>query len=509
MQDIFISYRRDDSAGHAGRLFDGLRPHVGAEHVFMDVTDLRPGQDFAAELERAVGRADCVLAVIGPRWLQAVDATGRRRIDDPDDFVRREIALGLAQGATVIPVLVHGATLPRAAELPEPLQALVRRQAVELSDQRWDSDLRELVRSLTEGGERAAAARGAVSASTARPGYRVAAAMLASLVLLAGGVWFAFRSPGPAVAFAPSTAAPATAAAPASALAATSAKPQPQPQPQPQPPLRSQAQRFAIALPPLSEVRFRTNRAQVVFSILAIRQEPRDTGTQVLSVRMRMLNRGPADEYFGSDQFRLVAGDRSIPPSDTLIGSTDGVEAKETTLRFVAPADLVEVALDIRLGSESTRLPIPLSTRTRIPDDAGLDDFGQRRPVRLVDAVRQFPVRIAVDRNLELGKSVYRISTAVIERETAEKASLNVTVRCSPAPGSGGAGFGSGNVRLWIDGLPRAPVNVVNMAVDSGDSREAVFAFDLIALPATLEVGVRNGTEDVKVPLPMEALARR
>ena len=62
MNDIFISYRRDDSAGHAGRLFDGLKDRLGAEHVFMDVTDLRPGQDFAVELERAVAKADCVLA---------------------------------------------------------------------------------------------------------------------------------------------------------------------------------------------------------------------------------------------------------------------------------------------------------------------------------------------------------------------------------------------------------------------------------------------------------------
>ena len=128
MNDIFISYRRDDSAGHAGRLFDRLKDRLGAEHVFMDVTDLRPGQDFAVELEHAVAKADCLLAVIGPRWLDAVDTSGRRRIDDPDDFVHREVGAALSKGISVIPVLVHGATMPRADELPEALRSLARRQ---------------------------------------------------------------------------------------------------------------------------------------------------------------------------------------------------------------------------------------------------------------------------------------------------------------------------------------------------------------------------------------------
>ena len=112
-------------------MFDRLKDQRGAEHVFMDVTDLRPGQDFAVELDQVVGRADCLLAVIGPRWIEAVDASGRRRIDDPDDFVRREIVSGLAKCAIVTPVLVHGAAMPRSTRLPEPLQALVRRQAID------------------------------------------------------------------------------------------------------------------------------------------------------------------------------------------------------------------------------------------------------------------------------------------------------------------------------------------------------------------------------------------
>lgn len=504
MNDIFISYRRDDSAGHAGRLFDGLKERCGAEHVFMDVTDLRPGQDFAVELEQAVGRADCLLALIGPRWLEMIDASGRRRIDDPDDLVRREIASGLAKGATVIPVLVHGAAMPRAAQLPEPLQPLVRRQAIELSDQRWDSDLRELVQFLLADGRGATAPRvSEPTAITPSKAWRfgVGVMVLLGLALVLGGSWFAFHasnwllaknglgSSASSVAIDPSTAAVVRLTQPVEALA--------------------RQQRFAIALPPLTDVRFRTNRAQVVFSILGIRQEPRDSSTQVLTLLVRMLNHGPTDEAFGSDQFRLIVGDQSIAPTASLISSTEATEAKETTLRFVAPSGVVDVALEVRVYADSTRIPIGLSARSPIPDDASLDDFGRRKPTRVVDTLRKFPAPLAVSEIKEVGKVSYKISTAVIERETAERASLSVTVRCSAPPGSGGVSFGSGTVRLWIDGVPRAPVNAVNLAVDAGDSKEAVFVFDLVWMPQTLEVGILNSGDSVRVSLPLATLTRR
>jgi serine/threonine protein kinase len=155
VRGIFISYRRDDAAGHAGRLFDGLKERFGASRVFMDVTDLRPGQDFMVELERELAKCDYLLAVIGPKWLDAVDATGRRRLDKADDLVRREVSAALAGSATVIPVLVYGARMPSAEALPEGLKPLARRQSIELTDRRWESDLRELVEFLA--GKRTAA----------------------------------------------------------------------------------------------------------------------------------------------------------------------------------------------------------------------------------------------------------------------------------------------------------------------------------------------------------------
>jgi hypothetical protein len=506
MNDIFISYRRDDSAGHAGRLFDRLRDQLGAEHVFMDVTDLRPGQDFALELERAVAKANCLLAVIGPRWLNAADGSGRRRIDDPEDFVRREVGSALSAGATVIPVLVHGATMPRTDELPEALKSLGRRQAIVLNDQRWDSDLLELVQFLAGDGNAVAAAR-VIEPAAARPatgrGRWIGAVALVALALVVGAAWMAFNASYRAGQIAETrldtAAQSATADAPTGAVAGATQ------------PAKTEGsrQRFSITLPQVSEVRFRTNRAQVVFTIMGILQEPRDSDTQVLSFLVRMFNRGPADESFGSDQFRLIAGDLTIAPTTTLISGIEAMEAKETILRFVAPSGVADVALEVRMYAESTRIPIVLSARSPIRDDASLDDFGHAKPARVVDTLKDLPAALAVGQSVEVGKVIYRISAAVIERETSEKASLTVTVRCSAPRGSGGVSFGSNTVRLWINDVPRAPVNFVNLAVDAGDSKEDRFVFDLVSMPQKLEAGIHNGGDSVRVPLPLTSLTRR
>jgi TIR domain len=112
----FISYRRDDSAGHAGRLFDRLSDHFGRDQVFMDIDSIEPGVDFAQVVEDTMGRCDAVVALIGPHWLTVADSTGRRRLDNPEDFVRLELATALKRGIRVIPALVHGAAIPRAEE---------------------------------------------------------------------------------------------------------------------------------------------------------------------------------------------------------------------------------------------------------------------------------------------------------------------------------------------------------------------------------------------------------
>ena len=139
---IFVSYRRDDCAGHAGRLADRLVEHFGRDRIFVDVDSILAGEDFVTVIENAVGSCEILLAVMGRNWLSA---GGTGRLDNPNDFVRLEIATALRRDIRVIPVLVQRATMPKAQDLPEDLIKLLRRNAIELSDHRWANDVDELI----------------------------------------------------------------------------------------------------------------------------------------------------------------------------------------------------------------------------------------------------------------------------------------------------------------------------------------------------------------------------
>ncbi len=145
---IFISYRREDSHGSAGRLYDLLVSHFGRERIFMDVDAIQPGLDFINVIDAAVSKADVFIAVIGPAWLDAKDQTGKRRLDNPEDFVRLEIAAALRRDIRVIPLLFEGAQMPRSIDLPDDLKALSRRNAIEISHSRFHSDAQRLINSL-------------------------------------------------------------------------------------------------------------------------------------------------------------------------------------------------------------------------------------------------------------------------------------------------------------------------------------------------------------------------
>jgi hypothetical protein len=142
---IFISYRREETAYAAGWLFDRLADEFGGEQLFKDVDSIELGDDFVEVITAAVGSCDVLLALIGDRWLTILDEDGGRRLDNPDDFVRLEIEAALAREVRVIPILVDGARMPRADELPPSMAKLVRRQALELSPSRFKSDTSRLL----------------------------------------------------------------------------------------------------------------------------------------------------------------------------------------------------------------------------------------------------------------------------------------------------------------------------------------------------------------------------
>jgi len=147
MSRIFISYRRDDSSGHAGRLRDRLTVHFGDDQIFRDIETIDPGEDFVEVVEDALGSCEVLIALIGKQWLTITDAEGRRRLDDPKDLVRLEIATALKRDIRVIPVLVGGATKP-SRDLPKGLGKLARLSAVEISDKRFHPDVDRLIESL-------------------------------------------------------------------------------------------------------------------------------------------------------------------------------------------------------------------------------------------------------------------------------------------------------------------------------------------------------------------------
>jgi hypothetical protein len=145
---VFISYRREDSEGHAGRLYDALTARFGAEQVFMDVDAIPLGVDFAQVIEKAVGSCDVLIAVIGREWLSIEGSDGHRRLDNPDDFVRLEIRAALSRDVRVIPTLVHGAQMPGADKLPEDISGLVRRNGIQLRGDSWGAGITHLINAI-------------------------------------------------------------------------------------------------------------------------------------------------------------------------------------------------------------------------------------------------------------------------------------------------------------------------------------------------------------------------
>lgn len=142
---VFISYRREDSAGHSGRLFDRFVNELGRDRVFRDVDNIRPGENFADVIRHKIRESDVLLVLIGPRWLTALNEEGRRRLEYSDDFVRLEIEMALESQMRVIPVLLPGTSLPTVTDLPDVLAPLVTFNAYDVTERHFDRDVLQLI----------------------------------------------------------------------------------------------------------------------------------------------------------------------------------------------------------------------------------------------------------------------------------------------------------------------------------------------------------------------------
>src|SRR5262249_20939329 len=150
MAGIFINYRRDDAHGVAGRLFDRLSTKFSRDEMFMDVDAMKPGLDFARQIDEHVSKCNVMLAIISPGWLSATDERGRRRLDLPRDYVRIELAAALKREIPVIPLLVNGTVMPAEDDLPEELRSLPHRHALELRHSRFSADSDAIIKALND-----------------------------------------------------------------------------------------------------------------------------------------------------------------------------------------------------------------------------------------------------------------------------------------------------------------------------------------------------------------------
>lgn len=196
MEKAFISYRRQSSWSYVRALYDRLSRHFGDHKVFMDLDDIPLGMDFVDVLDHNLRDCKAMLVVIDTKWLDIRDAQGNRRLDNPHDFVRLEVATALQRNIPVIPILIDGTPMPTEAALPDDLQLLPRRQALELNSRNYDHSVRDLIRALERhiGTPQRSAPPPPLTASassppaTPKPAWYKRPLLLIPLLLLAGFV---------------------------------------------------------------------------------------------------------------------------------------------------------------------------------------------------------------------------------------------------------------------------------------------------------------------------------
>ncbi|MGH8727108.1 MAG: TIR domain-containing protein [Burkholderiales bacterium] len=342
MGGIFISYRREDAAGHAGRLFDRLSEHFGRDRVFMDVSDIEPGVDFVEAIERAVGSCEILVVVIGRDWLKATDAAGKRRLDDPRDFIRLEVGAALKRDIRVIPVLVRGAGVPALETLPDDLEKLARRNAVELSDNRWDSDVREFIKLLDH-------ALGQKPRGQRKVLWPAASAAAAVLITLAAAYfsWPLLRGLTQSEPVSPS------AIPPAKIEATPSSKPEV---------TRATATRRPVQLPAATSV----NVADVNYKILSAELDSHADEKLALTFLIRMTNNRNYPRNFWDNSFRLQVNDVPQAPVGGLNELVEGKSAKEGLVLFVIADKTSRAKLRIESEGESAEIPLELGAASSV-----------------------------------------------------------------------------------------------------------------------------------------------
>lgn len=465
MPGVFISYRREDSAGFAGRLADDLTETFGPDLVFMDVTGIAPGVDFRKAIEQKVGDCAAVLVVIGQSWIGSGE--GGTRLQEAADFVRLEVASALKRDILVIPVLVDGAAMPAARDLPPDLEPLAWRNAVELRHAHWDADLQVLVAALEKLLPRKARS-GPVPERLSEPAPRAAdsgakrrwlwpaIAGAAAIAIIAIALLRPWQG-GPA------------AVDPPSGSSRGSGRPQ-------------ATERIRVD----GDVTVASARYQ----ILSAQLERAGTGPLILRFAVRMTNLKSTPDNFWDQSFRLVVDDAPMAPKDGLNELVDGYSAKDGEVIFEIDPSISPTALQVLDGNESTRIPIDLKAAAPPPAAA--------RP-RLAGP---FPMTLAAVNDVRQDDVVYRVLAATIVRRNTEQLSLRLSVRATNQKTTP-VNFWNQTFRLEVDGVPRAPTSDLNELLDGRSARQGEVEFAFADTVETLALLVGDQKEKARVPLPL------
>jgi hypothetical protein len=345
MSALFISYRREDSAGYAGRLHEELEGRLGAGEVFRDVDTLLAGQDFDAAIRQRLQQCRACVVMIGPGWLQSRTANGQRRLDQPNDYVALEIAAALNRpGVVVIPVLVGGASMPGADDLPEALRPLSRRHALTARDETWEADMDRLaaivqtaVGSRVRPRESAAAAAGASGSPVAalQTVRRFALPGLIAIALAIGGLLFFTRGEEDG-----DTPAQSASEGPAVAIDVPGAG---------------------------SEI----SHGDLIYTVLAGSVQRRGSAMRVW-LRVRASNEGFGDANLWDDPFRLLADGQTVRASGGLNEILEQRSIRQVVVRFDVPVVSSAGRLQVSHQEQSAELPLDLSGNGGAPkhDDA-------------------------------------------------------------------------------------------------------------------------------------------
>jgi len=474
MAAVFISYRRGDASGYAGRLREALDRRLGEGRVFRDADAIEPGQDFVQAIETRVGECGALLALIGQEWLHATNAAGQRRLDLADDFVTLEIAGALKRPEVlVVPVLVENARMPAADELPPSIRSLAHRQAVTIRDETWDEDVDRLAsvlaRRLGLSGvpRQVMQARGASTVQPASPiiGKLLIGAVVVVALAIMAMIVTRFRENRIETA-----AGTATRSATSETLDSG--------------PRTGTSGSYGIEIPRISEFA----DGSVIHTLISGGVTPRGN-VSLVRLRIRVTNEGRYDANFWDRSYRFLVGDQTLAPTSNLDEVVSAHAVKDGIVSFEVPAPAGKVALRVESqGDPPGTLQLDLSTTDRrvVPDDAAGAPLARAVMTRIAHG----------DQPLVSNQSVSYTLASVTSRRFVNTVRLIFAIRMNNLQNYM-QHFGSDGVRVLVDGLPTAPIDGPNETVAGGSSSPLRdFVFDLptqterVVLRATLDDAV-------------------